>query len=75
MYGLLGSDNIWQRNNNLNIWNLRVQKNLNTEKTTFKVVQMKILAIQYFYGREFTKYLHITWSLLIILIIFGIKEK
>ncbi len=29
----------------LKIWNLRVQKNLNTEKITFKVVQMKFLAM------------------------------
>ncbi len=42
MYGLLGYDNIWK----LNIWNLRVQKNLNIEKITFnKVVQMKFLAM------------------------------
>ncbi len=27
------------------IWNLRVQKNLNTEKITFKVVQIKFLAM------------------------------
>ncbi len=26
-------------------WNLRVQKNLNIEKITFKVVQMKFLAM------------------------------
>ncbi len=29
----------------LKIWNLRVQKNLNIEKITFKVVQMKFLAM------------------------------
>ncbi len=29
----------------------------------------------YIYGRKFTKYLHGTWSLLNILMIFGIKEK
>ncbi len=29
----------------LEIWNLRVQKNLNIEKITFKVVQMKFLAM------------------------------
>ncbi len=34
---------IW--NNYLKIWNLRVQKNLNTEKIAFKVVQMKFLAM------------------------------
>ncbi len=44
MYGLLwwtifGWDTtIWK-------WNLRVQKNLNIEKITFKVVQMKFLAM------------------------------
>ncbi len=26
MYGVSGSDNIWPRYNDLNIWNLRVQK-------------------------------------------------
>ncbi len=31
--------------NYLKIWNLRVQKNLNIEKITFKVVQMKFLAM------------------------------
>ncbi len=45
MYGLLGKDNIWPRYNNLKIWNLRVQKNLNIEKIAFKVVQMKFLAM------------------------------
>ncbi len=29
----------------LKIWNLRVQKNLNIEKIAFKVVQMKLLAM------------------------------
>ncbi len=29
----------------MKIWNLRVQKNLNIEKITFKVVQMKFLAV------------------------------
>ncbi len=29
----------------LKIWNLRVQKNLNIEKITFKVVQIKFLAM------------------------------
>ncbi len=29
----------------LKIWNLRVQKNLNIEKITFKVDQMKFLAM------------------------------
>ncbi len=45
MYGLLGSDNIWQRYNYLNIRILRVQKNRNIEKMAFKVVQMKFLAM------------------------------
>ncbi len=43
MYGLLGSDNIWLRYSYLKIWNLRVQKNLNTEKIAFKAVQIKFL--------------------------------
>ncbi len=45
MYGLLGSDNIRLRYNYLKIWNLRVQNILNIEKITFKVVQMKFLAM------------------------------
>ncbi len=45
MYGLLGLENIWLRYNYLEIWNLRVQKNLNIEKITFKVVQIKFLAM------------------------------
>ncbi len=45
MYGLLGYDNIWPRYNYLKIWNLRVQKNQNIEKITFKVVQIKSLAM------------------------------
>ncbi len=84
MYGLLGYDNIWPRYNYLNIWNLRVQKNKNTDKIAFKAVQMKFLSmhitnqkikLKYIYGRKFTKYLHGTWSLLNILMIFGINEK
>ncbi len=70
----------------LTIWNLSVQINiLNIEKITFKVVKMKFLAMHiinqklsfdiYIYSREFTKYLHGTWSLLNVLMIFGIKEK
>ncbi len=47
MYGLLGEDSIWLKYNYLKIWNLRVQKkNLNTEKITFKAVQMKSLAMR-----------------------------
>ncbi len=45
MFGLLGSDNIWIRCNYLQIWNLRVQKILNMEKITFKVVQIKFLVM------------------------------
>ncbi len=44
MYGLL-YDKIWLRCKYLKIWNLRVQKNLNTEKIAFKVVQIKFLAM------------------------------
>ncbi len=60
------------------------EKNQNIEKIAFKVVQMKFLAMHitnkkikfwYIYSRRFTKYLHGTWSLLNILMIFGIKEK
>ncbi len=36
---------------------------------------MESISFLYFYGRKFTKYLHGTWSLLNILIVFGIKEK
>ncbi len=86
MYGLLWLDNIWLRYNYLKIWNLRVQKYSNIEKIAFKVVQMKSLAMHitnkknkfryiiYWY-RKFIKYLHGTWSLLNILMIFGIIEK
>ncbi len=45
MYGLLGLENIWPRYNYLKICNLRVQNNLNIEKMSFKVVQMKFLAM------------------------------
>ncbi len=45
MYGLLGYDNIRPIYNYLKIWNLKVQKNQNIEKITFKFVQMKSLAI------------------------------
>ncbi len=71
MYGLL-----WLRYNYLKIWNLRVQKKI---KIAFKVAQIKFLAMHitnqkcwYIYG---SKYLHATWSLLNILMIFGIKDK
>ncbi len=52
------------------------------EKIAFKVVQMKFLAMHiiknevwYIYSNKFTKYLHGRWSLLNILMMFGIKEK
>ncbi len=38
-------DNIWLRYNYLKICNLREQINLNIEKITFKVVQIKFLAM------------------------------
>ncbi len=84
MYGLLGYDNIWLRYSYLNIWNLRVQKNLNIEKITIKVVEIKFLEMHitnqkgsflYIYGRKCTKYLPGAWSSLNIRMIFGIKEK
>ncbi len=59
-------------------------KNQNIEKITFKVVQMKFLAMHItnqkwsfdiFTEGKCTKYLHGTWSLLNILMILGIKEK
>ncbi len=60
------------------------KKNLNIEKITFKVVQMKSLAMHIthqkwsfdiFTVKTFTKVLHGTWSLLNIRMIFGIKDK
>ncbi len=51
MYGLFGLDNIWPRYNYLNIWNLRVQKNLNIEKIAFKVVEIKFLAMHITYQK------------------------
>ncbi len=59
------------------------KKNRNIEKITFKIVQIKSLAMHitkqklswYIYSRTFTKYLHRTWSSLNILMIFVIKEK
>ncbi len=61
-----------------------MQKHLNIEKITFKVVQMKFLAMHItnpklsfviFTVGNLQKNLHGTWSLLNILMIFGIKEK
>ncbi len=40
---IFGFLSLWY--NYLKIWNLRVQKNLNTEKIAFKFVQMKFLAM------------------------------
>ncbi len=57
-----------------------MQKNLNIEKITFKVVQMKFLAMHitnqeikffYIYSRTFSK----SSLILNVLMIFGIKEK
>ncbi len=52
-------------------------------RVNFKVVQIKFLAMHItnqklsfdIYSRKFTKYPHGTWSLLNVLMIFGIKEK
>jgi len=82
-FGLLGYDNIWLIYNYLYILNLRVQNNQNIKKIAFIIVQMKFLAMHItnpklsfdIYDRTFTKYLLGTWSLLNILMIFGIKEK
>ncbi len=52
MYGLLWSDNIWSRYNYLKIWNLRVQKNLNIQKITFKVVQIKCILAMHFTNQK-----------------------
>ncbi len=42
---LLGKDNIRLRYSYFKIWNLRVQKNLNTEKIAFKIIQINFLAM------------------------------
>ncbi len=66
------------------IWGCK--KNLNIEKIALKVVQIKLyfLAMHifnlktkfwYIYSRKFTKNIHGTWSLLNVLMIFGIKDK
>ncbi len=54
MYGLLGSDNIWPRYNYLKIWNLRVQTNLNTEKITFNVFQIKFFLPMHITNQKFS---------------------
>ncbi len=64
------------------IWNLRVQKNLNIEKITFKVVQMKFLAM-HITNQKLSFDIFTVGNLqnifmehdLNILMIFGIKEK
>ncbi len=66
----------------LKIWNLRVQKNLNIEKITFKVVQMKFLAM-HITNQKLSFDIFMVGNLLNIfmehdlniLMIFGIKEK
>ncbi len=46
MYGLLGSDNIWQRIQLFeNLESEGAKKQENTKKIAFKVVQMKFLAM------------------------------
>ncbi len=66
----------------MKIWNLRVQKNLNIEKITFKVVQMKSLAM-HITNQKLSFDIFTVGNLLNIfmehdlniLMIFGIKEK
>ncbi len=66
----------------LKIWNLRVQKNLNIEKITFKVVQMKFLAM-HITNQKLNFHIFTVGNVqnifmehdLNILMIFGIKEK
>ncbi len=57
----------------MKIWNLRVQKMLRLIKSLLKL-PLKTMFL-YIYGRKYTKYLYGTWSLLNILMIFGIKRK
>ncbi len=45
MYGLLGSDHIWPRYNYLKNLESEGAKNRNIEKITFRVVQIKFLAM------------------------------
>ncbi len=64
----------------MKIWNLRVQKNLNIEKITFKVVQIKSLAM-HITNQKLSFYIFTVENLqnafmehdLNILMIFGIK--
>ncbi len=66
MYGLLEYDYIWLRYN-LNIWNMRVQKNVNIEKIAFKVVQMKFLAM-HITNKKLCFDIFMVWNLLNIFI-------
>ncbi len=58
---------------------IQLFENLESEGTktiAFKVVQMKFLAMHITYQKlKYTKYLHGTWSLINILMIFFINEK
>ncbi len=45
MYGLLRWDNIWLRNKYLKIWGCKKKKQKKRKEKTFKVVQIKFLAI------------------------------
>ncbi len=73
----LADTTIWKSG----IWGCK--KNLNIEKITFKVIQMKFLVMHiinqmefwYIYGYTFSKYIHGTWFLINIQMIFGINEK
>ncbi len=63
----------------MKIWNLRVQNNLNIEKIIFKVVQMKFLAM-HITNQKLSFDIFVVQNIfmdhdLIILMIFGIKEK
>ncbi len=88
MYGLLGQ--YWaeiQLFENLESEGTKKSKYLQNRLIkadwAFKVVQIKFLTMHItnqtlklnIYGRKCTKYLHGTWSLLIVLMIFGIKKN
>ncbi len=82
MYGLLGSDlaeiQLFENLESEGAKEIKILKEI-----AFKIVQMKFFAMHItnqklsfdIYSRTFTEYLHGTWSLLNILMIFGIKEK
>ncbi len=83
MYGLLGSDNIWLRNDDLNIYlNIEGAKNLNIENFPIKAIQLKFLAM-HITNQKWSFDIFTVGNLLIIfmehdlniLMIFGIKEK